>query len=59
MPHLPSDITLALSQFFQNDDSGLALAHALKVDAPNDATLQQSLLTAVETAAPVADRASA
>jgi hypothetical protein len=28
----PPDITLALSQFFQNDDPGLALMHALQSD---------------------------
>jgi hypothetical protein len=39
--HLPPDITLALSQFFQNDDPGLALTHALQVHAVGDAVQQQ------------------
>ena len=40
MPQLTPDITLALSQFFQNDDPGLALMHALQADAPNCAITQ-------------------
>lgn len=35
-PH--AHITLALSQFFQNDDPGLAWAHALQSDTPEQAT---------------------
>jgi hypothetical protein len=37
MPQLAPDITLALSQFFQNDDPGLALMHALEGGAPSNA----------------------
>jgi hypothetical protein len=50
MPHLAPDITLALSQFFQNDDPGLALT--LQVGTPSSAPQQQSLPLAVESAVP-------
>jgi len=40
MPQLAPDIILALSQFFQNDDPGLALMHALQVDSPSGVTTQ-------------------
>jgi hypothetical protein len=57
MPHPPPDITLALSQFFQNDDPGLALAHVLQADVHAGPTQQQP--PAPDTVAPASEPACA
>ena len=56
MPQLAPDITLALSQFFQNDDPGLALMHALQADASNSAATQPPV---ADTAPPTTEPARA